>query len=90
MERKKRMLEKVYAVEFMSYTNYLKDTVSDWDGISSFTGNEKYLNVKGPHQFLVKEADLEKYRKYGQGYNKITFVGWMDVDEIKKDGISNG
>lgn len=75
------MLEKVYAVEFMSYTNCLRDTVSDWNGISSFTGKEKYLTVKGPNEFLVKESDLEKYRKYGQGYKNIRFVGWMDVKE---------
>lgn len=73
------MLEKVYAVEFMAYTNCLNDTVSDWDGVSSFTGNEKYLTVKGPKVFLVKESDLDKYRKYGQGYKNLTCIGWMEV-----------
>ena len=72
-------LEKVYKVDFMAYINVLHDTVSDWDGVSKITGNEKYLTVKAPNEFLVKESDLEKYRKFGQGYNKITFVGWMEI-----------
>ena len=74
-----KMLEKVYAVDFMAYTNCLNDTVSDWDGVSSFTGKEKYLTVKGPKVFLVKESDLEKYSKYGQGYKNLTCIGWMEV-----------
>lgn len=76
------MLEKVYAVEFMVYASYLDDTVSDWDGKGSpEIGKTKYLDVKGKNVFLVKESDLEKYRKYGQGYKKLTCIGWMEVGE---------
>lgn len=70
-------MEKIYLVEFISYTNALHDTVSDWDGKRfSKIGETKYLHL-GRHCTLVKESDLEKYRKYGQGYKKITFLGTL-------------
>lgn len=70
-------LEKVYLVDFMCYTNCLNNTVSDWDGKSSFSGKEKYLDV--PQPFLIKESDLDKYRIYGGGYRNTKFVGYMEV-----------
>ena len=70
-------MEKIYLAEFISYTNALHDTVSDWDGKGTPSiGKIKYLNL-GKHCTLVKESDLEKYRKYGQGYKKITFLGTL-------------
>ena len=74
--------EKVYEVEFMTYTNCLKDTVSDWDGdtVHLDIGKIKYLAV-GPGPFLVKESDLPKYQKFGQVYKEIRFVGYMEVDD---------
>lgn len=67
-------LEKVYAVTFMEYTNFLNDTVSDgnkdWSKLN-------YLNVG--HNFLIKESDIEKYRVYGHGYRSLTFVGEIEV-----------
>lgn len=73
-------LEKVYAVEFMAYVTSLEDTVSDWDGEGiPKIGEVKYLNVKGPNKFLIKESDLDEYKKYGQGYRNITFVGWVVI-----------
>lgn len=64
-------LEKIYAVEFMNYTNYSHDTVCD-----ESTGI--YLGVtKNP--FLVRESDLPKYQKYGEGYREIKYVGNMEV-----------
>lgn len=75
-------LEKVYAVEFMEYTNCLNDTVSDWDGESPFEigNNTNYINV-GRNNFLVRESELEFYRKFGQGFKSITFIGNMRVQE---------
>ena len=70
-------LEKIYSVEFMTYTDCLKDTVSDWDGKSSSIKDIKYLKV--PEPFLVKESDLDKYRTYGGGYRNTKFVGYMEV-----------
>lgn len=63
--------EKVYAVTFMQYTNCLNDTVStnndDWT-------KSEYLNI-GKETFLVKESDLDKYKKFGNGYKTLIFVG---------------
>ena len=73
------MLEKVYAVEFMVYTNCLNDTVSDWDGKGSPSLKDiKYLAVG--HNFLIKESEIEKYRKFGQGYRNLKFVGELILD----------
>lgn len=67
-------LEKVYAVTFMQYTNFMNDTVSDnnkdWSKLN-------YLNVG--QNFLIKESDIEKYRVYGGGYRSLTFVGEIEV-----------
>ena len=70
-------LEKIYSVEFMNYTDCLKDTVSDWDGESSSIKDIKYLNVG--HNFLLKESQLELYRKFGGGYRNIKFVGELPI-----------
>lgn len=71
-------LEKIYSVEFMTYTDCLKDTVSDWDGKSSSIKDIKYLNVG--HNFLLRESQLELYRKFGGGYRNIKFVGELLIN----------
>ena len=63
--------EKVYAVTFMRYTNAMRDTVRD--DSADWTKSE-YLTV-GSEAFLVKESELDIYRKFGEGYRTINFVG---------------
>lgn len=46
-------MKKVYEVEFMQYTNCLRDTVSDGGEI----GKTKYIHV-GNEPFLIKEAGI--------------------------------
>lgn len=71
--------EKIYFVEFMTYTNCMKDTVSNWDGKGDPFGKDiKYLDVG--HNFLIKESEIEKYKKFGQGYRNIKFVGELMID----------
>ena len=65
-------LEKVYIVEFIEYTNCMRDTVYNEE-----TG--KFLHV-GRLGFLVPEFELEKYRKYGKGYESIKLVGQICVE----------
>lgn len=65
------MMEKVYKVKFMQYTNCFMDTVSD--------GNEdidtrKYLLI-GTDSVIIKESDLSKYMKYGNGFRSVEFIG---------------
>lgn len=69
------MLEKVYKVEFMSYSDALKATVKTHPENGE---KEKYLEV-GKEHFLVRESELEKFKVYGYGFRSVTFVGNMDV-----------
>lgn len=67
-----KKLIKVYRVEFMEYNNCLKDCVSYKK--SSNISDYQYINL-GKHEFLVKEYELEEYKKFGKGLKKIEFVG---------------
>lgn len=68
-------MEKVYEVEFMSYTNCMRDTVSN---NAKEIRDTKYINV-GKEPFLVKESELEKYRAWGDGFRAIRFVGNISI-----------
>ena len=65
------MMEKVYKVEFMQYTNCLKDTVSDGN---EDIGERKYLKI-GINPIIIRESDLPKYMKYGNGFRSVEFIG---------------
>lgn len=64
-------MEKVYEVEFMEYTNYMRDTI--WN-IHKENGDMEYIRV-GQEPFLVRESELEKYMAWGGGFRIIKFVG---------------
>jgi len=67
--------EKVYAVEFMQYTTVMKDTVH-------CEKNDTYLDIDSCHSpLLVKESDLDKYKKYGGGFKDIHYVGSMVLND---------
>ena len=72
---------KIYSVVFVQYTNCLRDTVStdeeDWDKV-------KYLTIPKTG-LLIREDELDEYKKYGQGFKSITLVGEMYVKEIEND-----
>lgn len=68
-------MEKVYEVEFMQYTNCMKDTVCN--NAENFK-DLKHINV-GKEPFLIKESDFEKYKKFGNGFRVVRFVGNMEV-----------
>lgn len=65
------MIEKVYEVEFMTYTNCMKDTVCNGE---KEIGDMKYINV-GKEPFLIRESEFGKYMKYGGGFRILRFVG---------------
>ncbi len=65
------MMEKVYEVEFIQYANCLEDTISDGN---KDIGERKYLKV-GNEPVIIKESDLPKYMKYGNGFRTIKFIG---------------
>ena len=58
---------KLYKVEFLKYTNSMRDTVAH----NTIKG--LYLDVK--NGLIVKECDLELIQKYGGGIKKMEFVG---------------
>lgn len=77
-------LEKIYAVEFMEYTDVLNTTVSNAtkDGeVFSDLGSIEYINI-GHDPFLVPERRLDIYRKYGKGFRSIRFVGNMEIGMV--------
>ena len=65
------MMEKVYKVQFMQYTNCFMDTVSDGN---EDIGKRKYLQV-GNDPVIIKESDLSKYMKFGNGFRSVEFIG---------------
>lgn len=69
-------MEKIYEIEFMSYTNCMKDTVSN---MANEIKDTKYINV-GKEPFLIKESDFDKYMKYGGGFRVVKFVGNIEAD----------
>lgn len=64
-------MEKIYEVEFMQYANCFNDSVLNYNEDND---KRKYLNVGTDHIF-IKESNLVKYMKYGNGFKSIKFVG---------------
>lgn len=77
-------LEKIYAVEFMEYTDVLNTTVSNaTNDVQAFSdlANIEYITI-GHEPFLVPERYLDIYRKYGKGFRSIHFVGNMEIGMV--------
>lgn len=70
--------EKVYIVEFNTYTNCMYDTVSD--GNYEDLSKTEYLSIP-LGGLLVRESELTKYSKFGNGYKSIKLVGSMYFKE---------
>lgn len=69
-------MDKVYEVEFMNYTNCMKDTVSN---MADEIKDTKYIHV-GKEPFLIKESEFNKYMEYGGGFRIVRFVGNINTD----------
>ena len=72
--------EKIYAVEFIEYTNFSKTTVSDYDGVMQLK-DIKYLEV-GPESCLIRESDLPYFQKFGKGFRSIRLVGELIIPDL--------
>ncbi len=68
-------MEKVYEVEFITYTNCMRDTVSN---MADEIKDTKYIHV-GKEQFLIKESEFDKYMKFGDGFRIVKFVGNIEI-----------
>ena len=53
---------------YNEYNNYVGE-----DGKKCGTNNNHYLYI--PKPFLIREDEIEKYRKYGCGYKSLEYVG---------------
>ena len=63
-------MEKIYQVEFLSYTNCMRDTV--WS-----EEDNKYLDI-GKEPFLIRESEFSEYMKFGNGFRIVKFVGNLE------------
>lgn len=54
----------------MHYTDYRRNKVSD----INYT---EYLRTPSP--FLIRESDIELYKKYGGGFKSLEFVGYLKI-----------
>jgi hypothetical protein len=60
-------MEKLYSVSFIEYTNYSKDTV--W--------SEELDKHEHASDLVIKESDLDYWRKFGKGIESLKFVGYL-------------
>ena len=72
--------ERIYAVTFNSYTNALRNTVSDGNKDIAKT---KYLHISQDLPFLIRESELLYYSKFGEGYSIVKCVGELS-EKINK------
>lgn len=72
--------ERIYAVTFNSYTNTLRNTVSDGN---KDIGETKYISLPEGIPFLVRECELLEYAKFGKGFSTVTCVGELTEKEKK-------
>ena len=89
---------KLYQVVFIHYSDYSKNKVSTghYNTYGDFVGedgnpvnstkvnltNIKYLNL--PDKFIIREDEIEKYRKYGCGYQSLEYIGSIIEETVKK------
>jgi hypothetical protein len=80
-------MEKLYAVEFIHYTNCMKDVVHSEE-------LDIYLKIVGGGTFIVPEKYLDYFKKFGDGYKSINLVGYtpnvLITDLDTKDGDEDG
>jgi len=66
--------EKIYAVSFLEFSDVLHRTVSDRPPDAELGARHTYIDLSnGP--LLVRESELDYYRKFGGGYDSIKYVG---------------
>lgn len=69
--------ERIYAVTFNSHTNCLNNAVSDGNpDISKI----EYIHMPKDIPLLIRERDLIKYAKFGNGYSTVKCVGALDME----------
>ena len=73
--------ELLYEVKFNRYTNCIEDTVSDWDGVGDVFGAKVHY-ISTPTPFIIKESDIDYYRKFGGGFKSLRFAGYLLREKV--------
>lgn len=63
-------LNKVSSMKLDEYNEFVDE---DGKNISFGGNNYKYLDI--PNSFIIREDEIEKYKKYGCGYKSLEYVG---------------
>ena len=58
----------VSTYKFDEYNNYVGE-----NGKEASVGNGSYLHI--PNPFIIREDEIEKYKKYGCGYKSLEYIG---------------
>ena len=76
---------KMYKVEFNHYynnTDYHTVSSARFDEYNNYVGedgkeptlkNHEYLYI--PNPFIIREDEIEKYKKFGCGYKSLEYIG---------------
>ena len=72
---------KMYKVKFLNYTNGMENAVSD------DSRNMDYIDIPKETKpyIILKESQLEKYKRYGNGYASVEYIGSTIDDEAEDD-----
>lgn len=76
----------MYEVQFIHYSDSDYTRVSsyrlneygtyvDEDGKSISFGGNNYEMINIPNPFIIREDEIEKYRKYGCGFRSLKYLG---------------
>lgn len=60
-------------VSSMKLNEFLEFVDEDGKRVSFDGNNYEYLDI--PNPFIIREDEIEKYKKYGCGYKSLEYVG---------------
>ena len=63
-------LNKVSSMKLNEYNEFVDE---DGKNVSYKGSNYQYLNI--PNPFIIREDEIEKYKKYGCGYKSLEYIG---------------
>lgn len=63
-------LNKVSSMKLNEYNEFVDE---DGKNVSYEGNNYQYLDI--PNPFIIREDEIEKYKKYGCGYKLLEYVG---------------
>lgn len=65
---------KIYEIEFMQYTNGMRDAVYS-------EKYDKYIKIN-KEGFVAKESDIDYLKEFGKGFKKLRFIGELFNDNF--------